>query len=166
MIASRAVLTCMRKALRIPVCQMGMQSFASSPMVVLRLWALFRAETVSCTGSFSGTEGTGGCSCRANLLHSLSLMPSGTAFARDIVRRPCMSLGVEILCFLKEERGGLLTNHGTIGTLYFEKGSKETGLLMSHWMRMRALVGVLDSTWPLGTFLGATPLGVSKRQHC
>jgi hypothetical protein len=46
----------------------------------------------------------------ANLLHSLSLMPSGTAFAKDIVRRPCRSLGVDKMSFLKDERGGLLTN--------------------------------------------------------
>ncbi len=52
--------------------------------------------------------GTGGHSRRANLLHSLSLMPSETAFAIYIVRRVCTSLGVKIMSFLKEERGGLL----------------------------------------------------------
>jgi hypothetical protein len=48
---------------------------------------------------------------RANLLHSLSLMPLGTAFARDIVHRPCMSLGVIIMSFLKGECRGLLRKH-------------------------------------------------------
>ncbi len=108
LIVSRAVLTCIRKALHMLVCQMGMRSFASTQMVVLRFWALLRAETVSWAGSFSGTEGTGGHSHRANLLHSLSLMPLETAFARDIVRRHCMSLGVKIMSLLKEEGGGSL----------------------------------------------------------
>ncbi len=41
--------------------------------------------------------------CRANLLHSLSLMSLGTAFARLIARRPRRSFGVDMTSFLKEE---------------------------------------------------------------
>jgi hypothetical protein len=61
---------------------------------------------MSWTESFFGTYGTGGRSCRANLLHSRSLIPSGTAFASNIVRRMCTSCRVEITSFLKEESGG------------------------------------------------------------
>jgi hypothetical protein len=87
----------------------------------------------------------GGRSHRANLLHSLSLMPSGTAFARDIVHRACMSLRVKIMSFLKEEHGGLLRKHWN---LVLEKGSKETLLLVSRWTR--ALVGELESIFAVG----------------
>ncbi len=45
------------------------------------------------------------------LLHSWSLRPSGAAFTRLIVRRPCRSLGVDTISFLKEESGGSLANH-------------------------------------------------------
>jgi hypothetical protein len=88
-------------------------------------------------------------------------MPLCTAFARDIVRRPCMSLGVEIMSLLKEECGGLLTN---CWNLVLEKGSKETQSLVSHWPC--ALVDASESTLPFGrilemttpnTFLGAAP---------
>ncbi len=71
---------------------------------------------------------TGERSCRANLLHSLSLMPSGTAFAIDIVRRACTSLGVKIMSFLKEERGGSLKKRWN---LVLEKQFEETLLLVS-----------------------------------
>ncbi len=108
LIALRAELTCMRNASHVLQCQMGRRSSASAPMVIIRLWSLFSRETNSWTGSFSGTYDTGVCSRRANLLHSRSLMPSGTAFAINIVRRACASRGLEIMSFLKEERGGLL----------------------------------------------------------
>ncbi len=49
------------------------------------------------------------------------------------------------MSFLKEECGGLLTNHWNH---VLEKGSEETRLLMSRWTR--ALVGALESTRPLG----------------
>jgi hypothetical protein len=75
-----------------------------------------------------------------------------------------MSLGVEIMSFLKEERGGLPTNRWNHWNLVLEKGSEETQLLMSRWIR--ALVGASESTQTLGgilkmtapnTFLGAVP---------
>jgi hypothetical protein len=69
-----------------------------------------------------------GSSCRANLLHSLSLMPSGTAFAIDIIRRPCTSLGVKIMSFLKEEHGGLLKKYWK---LVLEKRFEDNLLLVS-----------------------------------
>ncbi len=68
-------------------------------------------------------------------------MPLGTAFTRDIVHRPCTSLGVKIMSFLKEERGRLLKKHQN---LVLEKRSKETLLLVSRWTR--ALVGVSESS--------------------
>ncbi len=38
-------------------------------------------------------------------LHSRGLSQLGTDFARLIVRRPCSKDGVEVMSFLKEERG-------------------------------------------------------------
>jgi hypothetical protein len=58
-------------------------------------------------------------------------MPSGTAFAIDIVRMPCTSLRVKIMSFLKEERGGLLKKRWK---LVLEKLFEETLLLVSRWM--------------------------------
>ncbi len=58
-------------------------------------------------GIFFWHVGSGGHICRANLLHSLSLMPLGTAFGIDIICRPCTSLGVKSMSFLKEESGGV-----------------------------------------------------------
>ncbi len=55
-------------------------------------------------------------------------MPLGTAFAIDTVRRACTSLRVEIMSFLKEERGGLLKKRWN---LVLEKLFKETLLLVS-----------------------------------
>ncbi len=49
-----AELTCMRNTSCVLQCQMGRQSSASTPMVILRLWSLLRWETISWTGSFSG----------------------------------------------------------------------------------------------------------------
>jgi hypothetical protein len=99
---------------------------------------------------FSGTYGTEGHSHRANLLHSLSLMPSGTAFAINIVRRACTSSGVQMMSFLKEECGGLLKKHWS---LVLEKRTQETCLLVSRWVR--ALVGALGISQPLNTILVA-----------
>jgi hypothetical protein len=75
-------------------------------------------------------------------------MPLGTAFARDIARRLCTSLGVEIMSFLKEERGGSLKKHWN---LVLEKWSEEILSLVSRWTR--ALVGTLESSHPLGRML-------------
>ncbi len=88
-------------------------------------------------------------------------MPLGTAFARDIVRRPCTSLGVEIMSFLKEGSGGVLKKHWN---LVLEKWFTENLLLVSHWTR--AFVGASEISCPLGgilvvtspeTFVGAAP---------
>ena len=59
-------------------------------------------------------------------------MPLGTAFARDIVLRPCTSLGVKIMSFLKEESGGLLKKRWN---LVLEKWFEETLSHMSRWTR-------------------------------
>jgi hypothetical protein len=59
-------------------------------------------------------------------------MPLGTAFVRDIKRRPCTSLGVKTVIFLKEERRGLLKKHWN---LVLEKRFKENLLLVSRWCR-------------------------------
>jgi len=93
-------------------------------------------------------------------------MPLGTAFARDIVRWPCTSLGVNIMSFLKEERGGLLKNYWY---LILEKRSKETLLLVSCWTH--ALVGALESSPLLGGMLAMTSPWVLHcrgfvEQHC
>ena len=78
-------------------------------------------------------------------------MPSGTAFARDIVRRPCTSLGVKTMSFLKEERGGKLKKHWN---LVLEKRFEETLSLMSRWTR--ALVGMPEISCLLGGMLEMT----------
>jgi hypothetical protein len=135
LIALRAELTCMRKASRVLQCQMGKRSSASAPIVVFRLWSLLRRETISWMGSFSGMYGTGGCSCRTNLLHSWSLMPSGAAFASHIVRRPCTNRGVEITSFLKEESGGVAKKRWSLD---LEERTPETLLLLSRWIRAHA----------------------------
>jgi hypothetical protein len=44
LIGSTAVLTCMRKALRVAQCLMGRCNSESSPMEVFRLWSLLRAK--------------------------------------------------------------------------------------------------------------------------
>ncbi len=75
-------------------------------------------------------------------------MPSGTAFKRDIVHRPCISLEVEVISFLKEERGGLLKKRWN---LVLEKQSNEILLLVSRWTR--ALVGASESSRLLGGML-------------
>ena len=90
-----------------------------------------------------------GRSCRANLSHSLSLMPLGTAFARDIVHRPCTSFGVETMSFLKEEREGSLKKHWN---LVLEKWFEETLLLVSRWTC--ALVGTSDNFLSVGWNFG------------
>jgi hypothetical protein len=72
---------------------------------------------------------TGGHSHRVNLLHSWSLIPLGTAFASDIVRRACTSRGVKITSFLKEESGGVAKKHWS---LVLEERTPETLLLVSH----------------------------------
>ncbi len=88
-------------------------------------------------------------------------MPSGTAFTIDIVHRACTSLGVEIMSFLNEERGGSLKKHWN---LVLEKWFSETLPLVSYWIR--ALGGALKISGPLGgilavtspnTFVGAAP---------
>jgi hypothetical protein len=118
----------MKNASRVLQCQMGKRSSASAPIVVFRLWSLLRRETVSWTESFSGTYGTGGRSHRANLLHSRSLIPLGTAFASNIVRRACTSRGVEIASFLKEDSGGVAKKRWS---LILEGRTLETLLLVS-----------------------------------
>ncbi len=55
------------------------------------------------------------------------------------------------MSFLKEECGGLLKKHWN---LVLEKWSKETFLLVSRWTR--ALVGMLESSRPLGRMLAMT----------
>ena len=89
------------------------------------------------------------------------MMPLGTACARDIVCRPCTSLEVKIMSFLKEESGGLLKK---CWNLVLEKWFKETLLLVSRWTR--ALVGASEISCLLGgisvvtspeTFVGAAP---------
>jgi hypothetical protein len=72
-------------------------------------------------------------------------MPLGTAFARDIIRRPCTSLGVKTMSFLKEESGGSLEK---CWNLVLEKWFKETLLLVSNWTC--ALVGASEIFHPLG----------------
>jgi hypothetical protein len=97
------------------------------------------------------------------LLHSLSLMPSGTAFARDIVHRPCTSLGVEIMSFLKEEHGGLLKKRWN---LVLEKRFEETLSLVRYWTR--ALVCASEISRPLGRILAVTSpntfMGAARRE--
>jgi hypothetical protein len=97
-------------------------------------------------------------------------MPSGTAFARDIVRKPCTSIGVKIISILRDESGGSLKKHWNID---LEKWFNETLLLVSNWTP--ALRGIseifLSVRWNLevtspNTFVGAAPQGSSKRQHC
>jgi hypothetical protein len=78
-------------------------------------------------------------------------MPSGTAFAIDIVRRACTSLGVKIMSFLREERGGSLEKHWD---LVLEKRFSETLPLVSHWIR--ALRGASEISCPLGGILAVT----------
>jgi hypothetical protein len=77
-------------------------------------------------------------------------MPSGTAFAVDIARRPCTSLGVKIMSFLKEERGGSLKKRWK---LVLEKRFEETLLFVSRWTH--ALGGVSEISCPLGRILGS-----------
>jgi hypothetical protein len=72
-------------------------------------------------------------------------MPSGIAFAIDIVCRACTCLGVKIMSFLKEERGGSLKKHWN---LVLEKQFSETLPLVSPWIR--ALGGTLETSCPLG----------------
>ncbi len=79
--------------------------------------------------SFSGTYGTGGHFRRANLLHSWSLIPLGTAFASNIVRRACTSREVKIMSFLKEESGGVAKKRWSH---VLEERTPETLLLVSH----------------------------------
>ena len=131
----------------------GQAELRISPDGVLRLWSLFKRETDSWTGSFSGTygtNGTGGRSRRANHLHSRSLMPSGTAFAINIIRRACTSCGVKMMSFLKEEHGGSLKKRWS---LVLEKGTPETHSLVSRWVR--AHVGASAISWPLNKSLVA-----------
>ena len=78
-------------------------------------------------------------------------MPLGTAFAIDIVRRVCTSLGVKIMSFLKEERGGSLKK---LWNLVLEKQFSETLPLVSCWIR--ALGGALEISRPLGGILAVT----------
>ncbi len=55
-----------------------------------------------------------------------------------------------MMSFLKEEHGGLLKKHWS---LVLEKGTPETCLLLSHWVR--ALVGALGISWSLKKILAA-----------
>ncbi len=77
-------------------------------------------------------------------------MPSGTAFAGDIVRRPCTSLGVRIMSFLKEESGGPLKKHWN---LVLEKRFEKTLSLVSRWTR--ALVGASENFSYIGQNFGS-----------
>jgi hypothetical protein len=76
----------------------------------------------------------------------------GTAFAIDIVRRACTSLGVKIMSFLKEEQGGLLKKHWN---LVLKKWFSETLPLVSHWIGARG--GASETSRPLGRILAVTP---------
>ncbi len=78
------------------------------------------------------------------------LDPLGTPFAIDIIGRACTSHGIKIMSFLKEEHVGSLTKHWS---LVLEKGTPETLLLVSHWIR--ALVGTSKVSQPLDEILVA-----------
>ncbi len=90
-------------------------------------------------------------------------MPLGTAFARDIIRRPCTSLGVETMSFLKKESKGLLKKHWN---LVLEEWFKETLSLVIRWTR--ALVGASEISRPLGGSLAVTSpntfVGAARRE--
>ncbi len=75
-------------------------------------------------------------------------MPLGTAFAKDIVRRPWTSLKVKIMSFLKKESGGSLRKRWN---LVLEKCFKETFSFVSRWTR--AFVGASEISCPLGAIL-------------
>ncbi len=82
-------------------------------------------------------------------MHSLSLTSLGTAFARDMVHRPCLSLGADTMSFLKEESGGLLKK---CWNLVLEKWFEETLLLVSHWTG--ALIGASEFFLSVGQIFG------------
>jgi hypothetical protein len=92
-------------------------------------------------------------------------MPLGKAFARDIVRRPCISRKLKMKRFLKEECGGLLKkrwNHD------LERWFEKTFFLVSHWTR--SLVGASEISCLLGGNLAVTSpntfVGADRRGSC
>jgi hypothetical protein len=90
-------------------------------------------------------------------------MTLGTAFAIDIVRRACTSLGVKIMSFFNEEHGGLLKKHWN---LVLKKRFPGTLPLVSHWIR--ALGGASETSRPLGRILVVmspnTFVGAARRE--
>ncbi len=90
----------MHKVRKIP-CMKTLNSLSSWPPY-LRFWYIWNRRG----------------SRKANFLHSRSCRMSGAAFAELIVCRSCMSLGVDMTCFSKEERDWSLTNRWSLVLSY------------------------------------------------